>query len=140
VIPNKKTGLWLCCKFVKRITIVITVNIQINRHQIQNPQLITVAETIYTQQYNLMDKKVKLSLCLINKALHHEYIWGSGCIHPRSFDLGTNWRCVWSPSCPGRFTPRERAPSTHLIRGRPGRPQSRSVRRGEEKIRDPTGT
>jgi hypothetical protein len=23
----------------------------------------------------------------------------------------------WSASCPGRFTPRERAPSTHLIRG-----------------------
>jgi hypothetical protein len=31
------------CKFV--ITVVIIVNIQINRDQIENPQLITVAET-----------------------------------------------------------------------------------------------
>jgi hypothetical protein len=36
--------------------------------------------------------KVKLSLCLINQALHHEGVWGSGCIDPRFLDLGTSWR------------------------------------------------
>jgi hypothetical protein len=36
----------MCCKIVKRITVAVTVKIQINRHQIQNPQLITVAETL----------------------------------------------------------------------------------------------
>jgi hypothetical protein len=34
------------CKAVKWITLVVTVNIQINRDQIQNPQLITVAEIL----------------------------------------------------------------------------------------------
>jgi hypothetical protein len=36
----------MCCKFVKWITEIVTVKIQINRDQIQNPQLITVAETL----------------------------------------------------------------------------------------------
>jgi hypothetical protein len=32
-----------------------------------------------------------LSLCLSNKALRHEEVWGSGCINPRFLDLGTSW-------------------------------------------------
>jgi hypothetical protein len=36
--------------------------------------------------------KVKLSLCLINKALRHEGVRGSGCIDPHFLDLGTSWR------------------------------------------------
>jgi hypothetical protein len=39
-------------------------------------------------------KKVKLSVCLTNKALRHESIWRSGCIDPRYLDLGTKWRWV----------------------------------------------
>jgi hypothetical protein len=47
VIPNQKTSLWfMCCKFVKSITVFVTLIIQINRDQIQNPQLITVADTL----------------------------------------------------------------------------------------------
>jgi hypothetical protein len=42
-------------------------------------------------------------------------------------DLGTKWK--WSASRPGRFTPRERAPSTHCIR-RLGGLQSRSGHSG----------
>jgi hypothetical protein len=45
----------------------------------------------------------------------------------------------WSASRPGRFTRGERAPGTHWIGGWVD-PQSRSGRRGEEKILDPTGT
>jgi hypothetical protein len=57
--------------------------------------------------------KVKLSLCLTK---HHamKTHWGSGGIAPRILDLGTRWD-EWSDSRPGRFTPRERAPSTHWI-------------------------
>jgi hypothetical protein len=33
--------------------------------------------------------KVKLSLCLTNKALHHEDVWGSACVYPHILDLGT---------------------------------------------------
>jgi hypothetical protein len=35
---------------------------------------------------------VKLSLCLINKALCHVDVWGSRCIDPRFLDLRTSWR------------------------------------------------
>jgi hypothetical protein len=37
-------------------------------------------------------KKVKLSLCLTNKALRLEGVCGSGCIDPRFLDLGTSYR------------------------------------------------
>jgi hypothetical protein len=37
-------------------------------------------------------KKVKLSLCLTNKAICHEDIRESGCIDPCMIDLGTSWR------------------------------------------------
>jgi hypothetical protein len=33
-------------------------------------------------------EKVKLSLCLINSALSHEGVCGSGCIDPNFLDLG----------------------------------------------------
>jgi hypothetical protein len=36
----------MCCTFVKWITVVITVKIQINRDQIHSSQLFTVAETL----------------------------------------------------------------------------------------------
>jgi hypothetical protein len=31
-----------------------------------------------------------LSLCLTNKALRHEGVWGCGCIDPRIFDFDTS--------------------------------------------------
>jgi hypothetical protein len=34
-----------------------------------------------------------MSLCLTNKALRHEGVWGNGCIDPRFLDLGTGWWC-----------------------------------------------
>jgi hypothetical protein len=59
---------------------------------------------------------------------HHamKTYWGSGCIAPRIFGLGTRWR-GWSASRPGRFIPRERAPCTYSIGGWLG-PQNRSGR------------
>jgi hypothetical protein len=47
----------------------------------------------------LLKVKVK-SLCLINWALGHEGVWGSGCIDSYFLDLGTSWRWVV------RFKPR----------------------------------
>jgi hypothetical protein len=55
--------------------------------------------------------KLKLSLCLNNKALRHEDLSGSGCIDPCILDLGTSSR-EQSASRPGRFTY-----GTHWIRG-----------------------
>jgi hypothetical protein len=43
----------------------------------------------------------------------------------------------WSAACPGCFTPRERARSTHWVGGLGG-PQSRSGQHREEKILNPT--
>jgi hypothetical protein len=40
--------------------------------------------------------RVKLSLCLTKQALHHEGVWGSGCIDPHFLDLGTSWKWVIS--------------------------------------------
>jgi hypothetical protein len=58
--------------------------------------------------------KVKLSLCLINYALCHEDIWGSGCIAPpflASALDGGEWTALRS----GRVTPGERPPGSHWI-------------------------
>jgi hypothetical protein len=59
----------MCCEFPKRITVVITVNIQINRDQIRSPQLFTVAETltrdniIHTNKFIGIKRKNGHSLC-----------------------------------------------------------------------------
>jgi hypothetical protein len=55
---------------------------------------------------------VKLSLCLTNYALHHEGVWGSGCIEPYFLDLSTSWRFLASAALPtGKI------PGTHWIGG-----------------------
>jgi hypothetical protein len=36
--------------------------------------------------------KINLSLCLTNKAVRHESVWGNGCIDPYFLDLGTSLR------------------------------------------------
>jgi hypothetical protein len=43
-----------------------------------------------------MVKNGKVALCLINQALSHEGVRGSGCIDPHFLDLGTSWRLVVS--------------------------------------------
>jgi hypothetical protein len=48
----------------------------------------------------ISESKLKSPLCLANYTLHHQGVWGSGCIDPYTLDLGTNWRWVIS------FTPR----------------------------------
>jgi hypothetical protein len=68
---------------------------------------------------------VKLSLCLTNKALRHEDVWGSGYVGGPS------------ASHTGRFTPGERAFVTHWIGGWMG---PRTGLDAVEKILDPTGT
>jgi hypothetical protein len=60
--------------------------------------------------------KVKLSLCLSNQILHHEGVWGSGCIDPHSLDLSTNLRWVVSFT-PLPLYPLVRDPGTHWIGG-----------------------
>jgi hypothetical protein len=50
----------------------------------------------YKTEGNYRSCKVKLSLCLMNYALCHEGIWGSGCIAPHFLDLGTSWRWMVS--------------------------------------------
>jgi hypothetical protein len=87
---------------------------------------------IWTDRPDYNIGKVKLSLCLTNYALRHEGVLGSVCIYPHCLDLGTSWRWVV------RFTPlplstRGKSPRYPLDR-RQGGPQSRSGRRGEEKI------
>jgi hypothetical protein len=60
---------------------------------------------------------------------------GSECIDPHFVDLGTSWR--WVVNCPPRpLYPKERGPLNRMLGGQ----QSRSGRRGEEKILDPTRT
>jgi hypothetical protein len=46
---------------------------------------IAIVEKIMSEIFR--GKKLKLSLCLTNQALHHEGVWGSGCIDPRFLDL-----------------------------------------------------
>jgi hypothetical protein len=59
--------------------------------------------------------KVKLSLCL---TMHHEMktYWGVE-VYLHAFLTSALDGGEWSASRPGRFTPKERAPGTHRIRG-----------------------
>jgi hypothetical protein len=91
---------------------------------------------IWSYKPTLGKKKINLSLCLNKQALHHEGVWGSGCIDPHFLDLGTSWRWVVS------FKSRPLYPLGKSLRypldRRLGGPQSWS---GDvEKILDPTGT
>jgi hypothetical protein len=38
---------------------------------------------------NIKVNKVKFFLCVTNRALRHENVWGSGCTDPGILDLGT---------------------------------------------------
>jgi hypothetical protein len=72
------------------------------------------------------------SLYLTNQVLRHQGVWGNGCIDPHFLDLGTSWR--WVVSFTHRpLSLRGKSPRYPLHR-RLGGPQSRSGRRGEEKI------
>jgi hypothetical protein len=59
--------------------------------------------------------KGKGKVRVLNQATRHEDVLGVGCIAPCILDLGTRWR--WAASRPGRFNPRERAPSTYWLEG-----------------------
>jgi hypothetical protein len=61
--------------------------------------------------------KVKLSLWLINSALCHEDVWGSGCIAPPFLTLALDGG-EWSTLHPSRFTPGEIASSAYWKKGR----------------------
>jgi hypothetical protein len=54
---------------------------------------------------------------VVNEAPRHEYAWGNGSIAPCFLNVGSRRR---SASRPGRFTPGERAPVAHWIRGSGG--------------------
>jgi hypothetical protein len=64
------------------------------------------------------------------KVVPHEAVWGSRDKAP-PFLTATLDGGEWSASRTGHFTPRERAPSTHWIKGWVG-PQGRSGRWGEQ--------
>jgi hypothetical protein len=61
-------------------------------------------------------EKIKLFLYLINYALFHKHIWGSGGIAP-TFLTSALDEGVWSASRSYRFTPGERLPGTHWTGG-----------------------
>jgi hypothetical protein len=77
-------------------------------------------------------------LCLSNKALGHEGVWGSGYIDQRVLDLGSSCmrvvRLTPRPLYSGGKVPRH--PLDRRLRG----PQKRSGRRREQKYLDLTGT
>jgi hypothetical protein len=85
----KKTSLWLmCCTFVKWTTVVITVNIQINRDQIRSQQLFNATETLTRD--NTMQKKITFS------AGHWRISWGlSGSRAPSSSDIKIFQCLIW---------------------------------------------
>jgi hypothetical protein len=63
------------------------------RHLLCSFYIHTIVYTMGPIRKNI-DSKVKLSLCWTNYALHHEDVWGSGCIDPHFLDLGTSRRSV----------------------------------------------
>jgi hypothetical protein len=57
---------------------------------------------------------------VLNYAPRHENVLGRGGITPRILNLGTRWVLSRQFHETGRFTPGERAPSTHFSGGRVG--------------------
>jgi hypothetical protein len=82
---------------------------------------------------NVSKIKLKLCLFLINYALRHGDVCGSGRIYPRFLDLGTSWGGEWPASCPYRFTPGGKSPHHQLYRSLGGL-QSWSGRSAEVRI------
>jgi hypothetical protein len=91
---------------------------------------------------NLLSTKEKLSLglskyhamktyTLLNQALHHEDVWGSGGLAPRILNVGSRWRCVVSLTLQ-RLYPQQNSPRYALNRKLDG-PQIRIGRDGKEK-------
>jgi hypothetical protein len=60
--------------------------------------------------------KVKLSLCFLTEHHAMKAYWGWRYNYTHSLSSALDGG-EWSASRPGRFTPRERAPGTHWIRG-----------------------
>jgi hypothetical protein len=82
-------------------------------------------------EFQNKEYKIKVTLCLINETVLHEGVWRSGDKDPHVLDLGS--------FTPRPFYSRVRSAQYPMER-RLGGAQSRSGRRGEEKILDPTGT
>jgi hypothetical protein len=61
---------------------------------LQNTLLYFFAYKVQSGQADLIvkGKKMKLSPCLTDYALHHDSIWGSGRTDPGFIDLSTSWR------------------------------------------------
>jgi hypothetical protein len=68
-------------------------------------------------------------VCLTNKPLHNEGVWGSGCIDPHILDIGTTWKWVVSFT-PRPLYPRGKSPRNSLDKMLGGL-QSRSGSCGE---------
>jgi hypothetical protein len=79
-------------------------------------------------------KKVKLSLCTTPWRRIREWRYSSTHSLTSALDGGE-----WSASCPGSFTPRERAPGTHWIGGWVGPRAVLCKRRWREKFTAPAG-
>jgi hypothetical protein len=90
----------------------------------------TIEMEVECSSETLVKENVKLSPCLINEALCHEDVWGSGGIAPSCFASALDGG-EWAPSPPGLFTSAEmpRYPLERRVSG----PQRRSGCSGEEK-------
>jgi hypothetical protein len=70
----------------------------------------------YTMFPAQTQRKVKLSLRLVNKALCHDDVWGSEGTAPPFLTTASDGG-EWSATLTSCFTPREIAPGTHWIGG-----------------------
>jgi hypothetical protein len=77
--------------------------------------LLTISHTAFEVFFTASKIRVNWFLCLFKHRVMKTY-WGSGDIAPCILDLYTRWG-EWSTACSSHFTRRERAPSTHWIRG-----------------------
>jgi hypothetical protein len=64
-------SLFMCCKFVKWITVVVIVKMQINRDQIQNPQVVCHGNPD-TQQYSHETSVISQETWM---TLHNQHSW-----------------------------------------------------------------
>jgi hypothetical protein len=69
-----------------------------------------MAICVYIYNIYIYIHEVNFTMCLTNKTLRHEDLWGYGCIDPRFPDIGNSWRWVVS------FTPRRVYPRYPLDR------------------------
>jgi hypothetical protein len=107
--PVRKTEKWKCLPYRDSNSDPLIVQPVASRYTdyAVTAVFMTWSSTKHSDNFTFEEVKVNLFLCLINRALRHEGVWGSGDMSP-AFLTSALDRGEWSASDSAWFTPVER--------------------------------